>query len=176
MVMKEPGSISFSQRLKLFSMQYLAHHPLCIKFKNHVFVIGPLSLCVGCTSVLLGFISFTILFFVMQNIFLIRPLILASVAASGVFIALIQVLLRPSNKWIKALFRLVLGIGLGSFTGLIVLVPNWGLKIGLFFFLFPGVYLYNILRGLSPYLECESCSVRFIEPSCDFYNHNDSIS
>ena len=172
MVKKESGITSFNQRMKLISMQYLAHHPLCNKFKNHVFVIGSLFLCVGCTSLLLGFISFTILFFILQDIFLARPLILASVATAGVFIALVQVLLRPSNKWIKALFRIALGIGLGSFTGLIVLVPNWGLKIGLFLFLLPGVYLYNILRGLSPYIECERCSVKFIEPSCDYYQSN----
>ena len=167
MVKKESGITSFDQRLKLFSMQYLAHHPLCIKFKNHVFVVGSLFLCVGCTSVLLGFISFTILFFVLQDIFLLRPLVVALVTTAGVIIALIQLILKPNNKWIKAFFRLSLGIGLGSFTGLIVLTPHWGLKIGLFFFLFPGVYLYNKLRGPSPYEECNKCSIKFTEPTCD---------
>ena len=122
----------------------------------------------------LGFISFTILFFVLQDNFIARPLSLALVALNGVILALIQLLLRPNKKWIKASLRFSLGIGLGAFTGLIVLTPHWGLKIGLFLLLFPGVYLYNILRGISPYMECESCSVRFIEPSCDFFQSIDS--
>jgi len=164
---KESDSTTVSQRMKHFSMQYLAHHPLCIKFKNHVFIIGPLFLCVGCTSVLLGFISFTILFFILQENFLARPLTIALVATCGVIIALVQLLVKPNNKWIKALFRLSLGIGLGSFTGLIVLAPHWGLKIGLFLFLFPSVYLYNVLRGPSPYEGCQDCSIKFSEPTCD---------
>ncbi|MCE7738645.1 MAG: hypothetical protein KAU62_15870 [Candidatus Heimdallarchaeota archaeon] len=169
---------SFSYRVRTFSMQYLAHHPACDKFNNHIFRIGSLFLCVGCTSVFLAFISYTIVFFSMLSFFTSFPYANGIFAAFGVAMALTQVFLKPNNKWIKALMRFSLGIGLGAYTALIVQVSNLSSQIGyftiliqiaLFLLLIPGVFLYNVLRGDSPYLECTECSIRFVEPSCDYY-------
>ena len=165
---------SFNQKLRHFSMQYLAHHPLCYKFSNHVFKIGSLYLCVGCSSVLFGFIISSVLFFIFKDFFQTLPIILASSALFGVSLSLFQLLFKPRFKLLKFLFRFLLGIALGAFTGILILIPKIWISILLFLLLFPGVYLYNILRGISPYMECESCSVRFIEPSCDFFQSIDS--
>ncbi|MFW9852419.1 MAG: hypothetical protein ACFFDS_05730 [Candidatus Thorarchaeota archaeon] len=160
---------TFNQKMRHFSMQYLAHHPLCFKFNNHVFRIGSLYLCVGCFSVLLGFIISSIIFFVFRSFFETFPIILASIGLFGVCISLLQLLLKPEVKLLKFLFRLVLGIALGAYTGILILVPKIWLSILLFLLLIPGVYLSNILRGPSPYKECETCSVMFVELTCDYF-------
>jgi hypothetical protein len=160
---------NLNQKIKHISMQYLAHHPLCFKFNNHVFKIGSFYLCVGCFSVLLGFIISSILFFIFKSFFEDLPIILASVGLFGVCMSLVQLLLKPENKILKFLFRLSLGIALGAYTGILILVPKIWLSILLFLLLFPGVYLYNILRGPSPYRECETCTVMFVELTCDYF-------
>lgn len=168
---------SFSYRVRIFSMLYLAHHPACDKFNNHIFRIGSLFLCIGCTSVFLAFISYTIVFFSMLPFFTSFPYVNGIFAAFGVGMALTQVFLKPNNKLIKVLLRFSLGLGLGAYTALIVQVSNLSSQIGnftiliqisLFLLLIPGVFLYNVLRGDSPYLECTECSIKYIEPSCDF--------
>ncbi len=167
----------FSYRLKIFSMQYLAHHPVCHKFDNHIFRLGSLFLCVGCLSVILGFITHTAVFFSLLPFFRSFPYVSGSIAALGVGLALIQVFLKPNNRWLKIVFRFSLGIGLGAYTAIIVLAANLSYTIGfyailiqflLFILLIPGIYLYNVIRGASPYLECKDCEDKFIEPTCDY--------
>ena len=168
---------SFSYRVRIFSMLYLAHHPACDKFNNHIFRIGSLFLCVGCTSIFLAFISYTIVFFSMLPFFTSFPYVNGIFAAFGVAMALTQVFLKPKNKWVKSFFRFCLGIGLGAYTAIIVQVSKLSsqigfftilVQIGLFLLLIPGIFLYNILRGESPYMECKECSVKFIEITCDY--------
>jgi hypothetical protein len=158
------------QKIENFSALFLAHHPLCLKFRNHVFKIGSLYLCVGCFSVLTGFLVFTILFSVFQNYFKSHPTVLAIIAIIGVSLSLLQLLLKPNNKWIKATFRFLLGSSLGAYNGFIIMIPKLWLGFVLFIFLFPGVYLYSILRGTSSFKECETCSVKYEETSCDYYS------
>ena len=167
---------NFSERLQLFSIKYLAHHPSCKKFDNHIFRIGKLFLCVGCTSVFLGFISYTVIFFSLLSSFRRFPYITGTIAAFGVGMALMQVFLKPKFKLFKAFFRFCLGVGLGAYIALIVQVSTISqlggysmlVQVALFLLLIPGVYLYNVLRGDSPYLECESCSVKLEESTCDY--------
>lgn len=158
-------------RIKNFSALYLAHHPLCVKFRNHVFKIGSLYLCVGCFSIIIGFMFFSIFFFVFKSFFQSLPIVLALIALSGVSLSLLQLVLKPNFKWSKAIFRFLLGSALGSFVGIIILTPKIWLGFILFLLLFPGAYLYNILRGTSPYEECDECSVKYKEASCD-YSHS----
>ncbi|MCG3221502.1 MAG: hypothetical protein H7641_08990, partial [Candidatus Heimdallarchaeota archaeon] len=105
--MSEEKGVDSSQRSKLknFSSLYLAHHPLCENYRNHVFKIGSLYLCVGCTSIVTAFIVYTILFFAVPRIFQEYPLTNGIIAAIGVGMSLLQFVLRPSNKIIKIIFR-----------------------------------------------------------------------
>ena len=142
----EEEKLPLRDRIKNFSELYLSHHEINEKCKHHVFKIGPLYLCVGCTSVLLGFITFLISFFVWLEFFLPNPLALALTASFGVLMSLIQLWFKPKLKWVKSLMRLSLGVGLSAFVGLIVLIPNIFLKLGLFLLLVIGTILYNIVR------------------------------
>ncbi|MHA1200624.1 MAG: hypothetical protein ACTSQF_15000, partial [Candidatus Heimdallarchaeaceae archaeon] len=105
------------------------------------------------------------------------PIISGIIAAFGVGMALIQVFLKPKKKWLKSFFRFCLGIGLGAYTNIIVLAADLFdvigyytilVQIALFVLLVPGVYLYNVIRGASPYLECKECEEKFLEPTCDY--------
>ena len=154
-------------KLKNFSALYLAHHPLCENYRNHIFKIGSLYLCVGCTSIITAFIVYTILFFTIPSVFQGYPMINGIVAAIGVGISLLQFVIRPSNKIIKILFRFSLGLAVSAYIGIIVLIQQWGIKIGLFSMLFVGVILYNSLRREYALEECEKCSIKGTEP-CDY--------
>jgi hypothetical protein len=126
--------------------------------------------------VFIGFITYTAVFFSLMPIFRTIPYINGTVAATGVGIALIQVFLKPRFKVVKALFRFCLGAGLGAYTALIVQVATITqlggyvilIQIALFVLLVPGLYLYNILRGDSPFMECKNCSIKGVEPTCDY--------
>lgn len=155
-------------KIESFSQKYLAHHPLCEKYTNHVFRIGPLYLCVGCTSVFLAFIMYTVLFFAVPSLFQGYPLINGIIAAIGVGLSLLQFVLKPSNKMIKIIFRFSLGLAVSAYLGIVFIVQNWGIKIGLFAMLFAGVILYNILRGQYALEECENCYIMHTEPTCDY--------
>ena len=111
---RKKNTRNFNQKLRHFSMQYLAHHPLCYKFSNHVFKIGSLYLCVGCFSVIFGFIVSSVIFFVFKNFFQTIPIGLALTALIGVSLSIIQLLLKPKLKLLKFLFRFPLGISLAQ--------------------------------------------------------------
>ena len=150
----EKEELSIKERIKNFSELYLAHHEICEECKNHVFKIGPLYLCVGCTSVFLGIVIFGIILFSFFDIFRGFPLIVALITSFGVFMALIQLFIKPTNKLLKALMRFSLGLGMGAFLALLVFIPNWYLKFGLFVLLGIGTILYNIVRSYSHMDDC----------------------
>jgi uncharacterized membrane protein (DUF485 family) len=143
---KGEEKLPIKERLKNFSDLYLAHHEISEECKNHVFKIGPFYLCVGCTSVFLGIIFFSIFLFSFLDTFRAYPLILALVTSFGVSIALLQLVIKPRNKWNKALMRFTLGVGMGALLAIIIFIPNWYLKYGLFILLGIGTVLYNVVR------------------------------
>ncbi|MHA1551541.1 MAG: hypothetical protein ACTSQC_06325 [Candidatus Heimdallarchaeaceae archaeon] len=143
----EKEELTIKEKIKIFSKLYLAHHEICEECKNHVFKIGPLYLCVGCT--IFGIILFSFL-----DVFKGFPLVVALITSYGVFMALMQLFLKPTNKLLKTLMRFSLGLGMGSFFALLVFIPNWYLKFGLFILLGIGTILYNIVRSYSHMDDC----------------------
>ncbi len=150
----EKKELSIKERIKNFSELYLAHHEICEECKNHVFKMGPLYLCVGCTSVFLGIVIFGIILFSFFDVFSGSPLIIALISSYGVFMALMQLFIKPKNKLLKALMRFSLGLGMGAFFALLVFIPNWYLKFGLLILLGIGTLLYNIVRNYSHMDDC----------------------
>lgn len=151
---KEESKLTISERITNFSELYLAHHPICDECRNHVFKIGPLFLCVGCTCVISGFLIFGIFLFSFLDFFYGFPLSVALITSYGVLMSLIQLFTKPKNKWLKVLMRFSLGLGMGAFLALIVFLTNWFLKFGLLFLLIIGTFLYNIVRSYSHLDDC----------------------
>ncbi|MCG3220370.1 MAG: hypothetical protein H7641_03235, partial [Candidatus Heimdallarchaeota archaeon] len=60
----------------------------------------------------------------------------------------------------KIIFRFSLGLAVSAYLGIVFLVQNWGIKIGLFSMLFVGVILYNTLRREYAFEECKECDSR----------------
>jgi len=114
--------IEISKTLKLWLKKLqlswrfkFAHHPLCDRYKGHVFQIGrkkPFFLCQGCSLTAFGIITGTILFlFIFQlKSNLIYWLILINAA---LFSTLIIESLSIKSRGIKKFSRFILGIGLG---------------------------------------------------------------
>ncbi len=143
---KGEGKLPIKERMKNFSELYLAHHEISEECKNHVFKIGPFYLCVGCTSVIIGIIIEGIILFIFLGFFTTYPIVLALITSFGVFLALLQLIVKPKNKLIKTLMRFSLGFGMGALFALMVMIPNWYLKIGLFILVLLGTILYNRVR------------------------------
>jgi FtsH-binding integral membrane protein len=152
---KGEGKLPIKERLKNFSELYLAHHEISEECKNHVFKIGPFYLCVGCTSVIIGLLIEGIILFSFLDFFTTYPIVLALITSFGVFIALLQLLLKPKNKMIKTFMRFSLGLGMGALLAIMVMIPNWYWKIGLFTLLIFGTILYNKVKRNYP---TDSCS------------------
>ncbi|MHA1346950.1 MAG: hypothetical protein ACTSVO_07610 [Candidatus Heimdallarchaeaceae archaeon] len=151
---KKEEKLSVKERIKNFSELYLAHHEISEKCENHVFKIGPFYLCVGCTSVFVGIVSFSIFLFIFYSTFKTYPLVLALITSFGVSLALLQLVIKPKNKWVKALMRFLLGVGIGALLAIVVIIPNIYLKFGFFILLGIGTVLYNIVRRNSPENSC----------------------
>ena len=143
---KGEGKLPIKERIKNFSELYLAHHEISEECKNHIFKIGPFYLCVGCTSVIIGLLIEGIILFSFLNFFTTRPIVLALITSFGVSLALLQLLLKPKNKLIKTFMRFSLGFGVGALLALMVMIPNWYWKIGLFILFLLGTILYNRVR------------------------------
>ncbi len=154
-------------KFKISSWTYLAHHPTCSRYRNHIFKIGSMYLCVGCTSSIIGFIIYSIVFYSFMEFFKTNPINNGYVTIFGVLLALIQLMLNPQNKWIKAFMRFSLGLGLGGYVALVVLVPSWNLKISLFVMLFFASILYNDIRKNKNTILCKNCSLRKADPPCN---------
>ncbi len=150
----EDEKLTTKERIKNFSELYLAHHEISEECKNHVFKIGPFYLCVGCTSVFIGTIIASIMIISFYDFFINNPIILALITSFGVLIALLQLLIKPRNKWVKALMRFTLGAGFGALLSLIVFIPNVYLKLGIIILLGIGTGLFNVVRRNSPKSEC----------------------
>lgn len=89
----------------------LSHHPLCPCFREDVWYLGPVALCRGCTSVIIGFvIIYAIQFFTAPIPYLVVPstiLVLALVTPTFV------VVVYKPQRWVKDFTRLMAGTALG---------------------------------------------------------------
>jgi len=153
--------------LEVTSWQTIAHHPTCSRYKNHLFKIGKIYLCVGCTSVYSTLSIFLILFFIYKAFFLQHFIILPLLFLYGTTTAVLQSLTKPKNKWVKALLRSNLGLGLGAYLAIIFLTPSWWIMVLLIFLAGVGVYVYNLTRKGANMALCQTCPLRYADPPCN---------
>ncbi|MHA1308306.1 MAG: hypothetical protein ACTSSB_12795 [Candidatus Heimdallarchaeota archaeon] len=152
---------------KIRSWKNFAHHPTCSRYNEHYFSLGKFNICVGCTSIYLGLILYTILFFTVPTVFRERPYVIASLPFAGYGLAIIHLFVKFKNKWIKAFFRFTAGFGIGAYLGIIIIVPSWWVRIVLAVLLLGGNTLYGMSRGKNSNMrKCQDCQLRDADPPC----------
>jgi len=159
----------FLQLMKVTAWRRFAHHPTCSVYKNHYYKIGKICLCVGCTSLYSSIIISLIFFLSFMNFFRLNPNYLAFTFVIGILGPFIHFAIRPKNKWLKTLFRVLAGLALGAYMGLIVLLglKYWWLQIIMLLFIVAGFSLYGWMRGKRANLRyCETCPLHYAEPPC----------
>lgn len=156
------------EMFKLTAWQNFAHHPTCSVYKNHYFSIGRIKLCVGCTSLYSMLGIFFAMFFSFYDFFTNYPIILPIIYSVGIIAFGFHLLLHPEKKWIKAIFRGILGLGIGAYIAVIILGPTWWIRLILSAFIPIEIIIFAIVRGKRANLElCETCSLHFADPPCD---------
>ncbi len=164
--------LTLKQRLQLLkkriSLSYwfkYAHHPLCERYKDHIFRIplknNTLYICQGCFLTALGWlvgILVTIFAFVPFINYLWHHLLIAL----GCFLLpiLIVEVFTLSNRHIKRFIRLLGGLGLGFFTSIAIDFRSFGyflLAIGI---VVPSYVIFLIIRKRKHKNKdiCEGCS------------------
>ncbi|MHA1205756.1 MAG: hypothetical protein ACTSSL_12630 [Candidatus Heimdallarchaeaceae archaeon] len=153
--------------IKISAWKNFAHHPTCSVYINHYFNIGGLKLCVGCTSLYSALIIEMILYFIFRSIIESYVIYVTIIGLIGFSAALIQYFAKFENKWIKAVFRFILGIGIGSYLIIVFITPKWWLQLILASILILSGALYNIMRGKANIQYCDMCPLHDAEPYCD---------
>jgi uncharacterized membrane protein len=144
------------KKIQLFSRIKFAHHPLCARFSDHVFKIKNTYLCQGCTLSYLGVL------FGIFSCLLINPALTSihwfflgiGFLSPTLVIEILKIKYRPAKRSV----RLIAGIGLGVFLGLIIIgsVPE---KIFAALFSSISYFVFYYIRKLKkPKDKCEGCS------------------
>jgi uncharacterized membrane protein len=143
-------------RWKLFWPYRFAHHPLCERFSGHVFRIGKLYICQGCTLVysglLIGGLVFSLVPFVLSYW-------LWSIIAGALVLPTFIVHFSSLSRVFTRVARFSFGLFFGWMIGGVVKYPNWlfrGITIGaaiITYLLFRIVYR----RSKKQRDECSGC-------------------
>jgi hypothetical protein len=166
----------FHAQLEIFkirSWRYLAHHPVCSRYKNHYFKLGQVHLCIGCTMLYSSFLIYLILYLAIPSVFRFNVWVTSILPFAGYGLAIIHKLFNVKNKWIKAVFRFVAGFGIAAYCALmiqILFIPKrWWLALVLALLLMMGNQLYGISRGPNANRKkCVECPLRLQDvPKCN---------
>ncbi|MHA2225011.1 MAG: hypothetical protein ACXAC8_07390 [Candidatus Hodarchaeales archaeon] len=151
----------FKRRLQLFSPYILAHHPLCDKYKQEVFLFWKLNFCRGCTllfSTTIVFSLFLIIFNPLNIFTLVEVFFIVIGVTSPTWIGLIH---SFQNRRIKDLLRILLGVGWSIAIAEIWLQPMWIDKFLIFILMIGFWYVFFQLRRLQTSIGqntlCSSC-------------------
>lgn len=153
--------------MKLRSWRIFGHHPACSRYKNHYYNIGGLVFCIGCTSIYSAIILYSILFFTVPQVFRFNPYVVMILPFTGFGLAVLHLIFKFKNKWIKTFFRFVAGFGIGAYGAMIILVPKWWVRVTLALLLLLGNQLYGLSRGPNANRKlCIDCPLANAEPPC----------
>ncbi|MFW9993872.1 MAG: hypothetical protein ACFFD4_17640 [Candidatus Odinarchaeota archaeon] len=143
--------------IRLTWMFRFAHHPLCERFNDHVWQIGHIFICQGCTLVLLGVLAGTS-FFLLSGASLkaFEWLIIGLICF--IFPSTVE-LLNIKTRWVKRITRWVIGCGLGSFFWILITISDLLVLFTASIILIVGFYLFRKVRVLRSYHgdRCEGC-------------------
>ncbi|MFX1513121.1 MAG: hypothetical protein ACFFCQ_11085 [Promethearchaeota archaeon] len=153
------GKIIAFRRIWVLQPYYLAHHPLCNRYKGHIFTIGELKLCRGCTmlysGMFLGVIMNFLLFKTYQNTeaiskgLLLYLLILPTLIFTGL----------PFQVWqpLRDISKFFLGFGI-ALSILTILTSPWGVGLIVLGHLGVGYYFLQKLRVQKGEETCRKCN------------------
>ncbi len=148
--MKYPRKISFYLWRKKFQLSWkfkFAHHPLCQRYRNQVWHLGPLIVCQGCSLVLLGILSGLISsFYWLIPALAIKGFVLGLSFLIIMMPVLLVEFLRISWRPIKRLIRFLTGFGIGFNIALILGFHSFWLTIQAIVFLIGGYFLFKMVR------------------------------
>ncbi len=140
----------------------LAHHPECETFNNHVFKIGKIRLCRGCTlsyPPMYTLVLILIFWFDARNFLTETRLWIPNLwwftIGFGVAGAL-ALLLRKNSLFINDIYKFSRGVFAG-FLITIILTQHWGFKIGGGAVLIGAIAFLSLHRGKDMEKTCEEC-------------------
>ncbi|UCG02167.1 MAG: DUF2085 domain-containing protein [Candidatus Heimdallarchaeota archaeon] len=141
----------------------LAHHPICGQFRSHTFSVGGLFLCLGCTGFYSGVLIGGLIILIVRA-FQLDWFTLVCISAAMFLPTIFRLMKIPvfssEDKYIRFLFRLLLGAGVAFGLTSIVKAPH--VLIGLIqLILGVGLYLgigINRIRSKNMWLECQDCT------------------
>ena len=141
----------------------LAHHPSCKYFDDHAIVVKGRRLCIGCTFLLPSFFILLLMFFY-SNVLLIisfRERLIFAFILMGLQLTSVLHLGRK-NKVLKAVVKVVTGIGIAIFT-YTILTMNVSLSLKLvilvfFYYLTVGLWGLYTIRHFSK--TCQNCEFK----------------
>ncbi|MHA1154941.1 MAG: hypothetical protein ACTSQK_02440 [Candidatus Heimdallarchaeota archaeon] len=155
------GMVKLFFSWKVISMS-LAHHPECETFEDHVFKIGKLRLCRGCT------LSYPPMY-ALVLMFIFWPDAMLFLTSTGLWIPNLwwftigfgvtgasALLLRKYSLFINDIYKFCRGAFAG-FLVTIILSQHWGFKIGAVVILMGAMGLLSIHRGKEMEKICEEC-------------------
>lgn len=149
----------------------ISHHPLCDNFNDHVFIIRGKKVCRGCAlfypGVLLATIISTIGIFTgfwktwteIDYIISLYTLVIPT------FLTTYLIKIRK----LKDISRFMLGIAYTLTLFIVILHPNWLLKVIVLIHIIPGNYIMNSKRSQKNNEVCDKCDEKEERPYCSGY-------
>ncbi|NHJ31872.1 MAG: hypothetical protein FK732_03325 [Asgard group archaeon] len=156
---------------KIKSWRFLTHHPTCSRYKNHYFSFGPIHVCIGCFSIYSAILTYLVLFLTVPSVFRYNIYVLSILPFVGIFISIYHLIFKVKNKWIKGLFRFIVGFGNSTYAALAIAVftetSKWWWGIIILVTLFLGNQLYGMSRGKAANRKlCDDCPLSKADPPC----------
>ncbi len=148
----------WKKKLKLSWKFKFAHHPICERFDDHIWKIGDMYVCQGCTMVYSGVILGFFLFLFNFNQFIGGMLDwFLSVLIFMLPTFLIEKL-RIKTRWVKRSVRFLNGIALGATMAFLFVDTSIWERISVIAFIYIGLLLFRFIRRYKKEEdECEGC-------------------
>ncbi len=141
----------------------IAHHPVCWHYRLHTLHIGSFTLCLGCTG-FYGGVFLGAVMFIFRNVVQLDWFGLVIIASSLAVPTILRLMNLPffnsTRKYLRFLFRLLLGIGVAFGLASITKAPNVFIGFSQFI-LGVGLYLgigYQRIRSKDMWTECQDCT------------------
>ena len=144
--------------------QVFAHHPNCDLYDHHVYRLGSLRLCVGCTGFYTSFVV-SLLLDIIMNFNL--PINLRFILGYLFFIpAIIQLVIKHKSRSSRFIMRFSLGSSAYLLISAAFIVEGIYWKILNFAIFITVAFIYSRKQGLKQLIECVDCKYAEEYHSC----------